>query len=227
MSAINLHKRDFLEAAGNGLIPPLSLELPFCEPCLVHKALCRSRRSTRNTVLLESVKGSRNTARYSFIAFDPHLVFSAKDGEVRIEDIERGKRSVSRRTPLERLHELLAAYPQRRDPGLPPFQGGAVGLLSYDFVRYFENIPRMAEDDLGIPDGHFMMADRVIAFDHLLRKAWVVVSPGARRTELGYRDLSGTDWAKEYEESEGVLQRISDELSVTSHESPSPQPPLV
>ncbi|MBS0032785.1 MAG: aminodeoxychorismate synthase component I, partial [Candidatus Baumannia cicadellinicola] len=33
-----------------------------------------------------------------------------------------------------------------------PFQGGAVGLFSYDLVRYFETLPRIAQRDLNLPD---------------------------------------------------------------------------
>ena len=74
-------------------------------------------------------------------------------------------KQTSRGRPLQRLRELVKAVSHDRCEGLPPFQGGAAGLFSYDFVRYFENLPSLAEDDLTIPDAHFFMFDRVIAFD--------------------------------------------------------------
>ncbi len=97
---------------------------------------------------------------------------------------------------------------------MPPFQGGAVGLLSYDFVRYIENIPKKAVDDLRIPDAHFFMADRVIAFDHMHKKSWLIISPGARDTELGYREISHIDWDRAYEEAIEELRVKSHELKV-------------
>src|SRR5208283_1908192 len=120
--------------------------------------------------------------------------------------------SISFRSPLDRLGELIAAYPQNAAPELPPFQGGAIGLFSYDFVRYLEDIPRNAVDDLDIPDVHFMMADRIVAFDHFEKKAWIIISPGARQTELGYRDTAYIDWNSAYDEAEERLSAIGGSL---------------
>ncbi|NTU42898.1 MAG: anthranilate synthase component I family protein, partial [Nitrospirales bacterium] len=63
-------------------------------------------------------------------------------------------------------------------------------------------------DDLQIPQAHFIMADRVIAFDHFTKKAWVIVCPGARETELGFRDLSHIDWDRAYDEAVETLEKI-------------------
>ncbi len=207
---LNLNKKDFLDTVKSGSIPPLYVEIPYNEPYSVYETLGCS----ANSILLESVKGPYKIARYSFIAFEPYLVFDVKDGEIKIGARVKGqgsqvKESVSSRPPLERLKELVAAYPQKPVPELPPFQGGAVGLLSYDFVRYIENIPKKAVDDLRIPDAHFFMTDKVVAFDHMHKKAWLIVSPGARDTELGYKDVSDIDWNRAYE-------RAVEELKVKS-----------
>lgn len=223
---LNLNKRDFLEKVESGFIPPLYVEIPYCEPCVAYEALCNLRQLTENTILLESAKGPDKIARYSFIAFEPYLVFSAKNGEVSIYSLSASsveKKSVSHRQPLERLRELTGAYPQQTAPELPPFQGGAVGLLSYDFVRYIENIPNNAVDDLNIPDAHFLMVDRVIAFDHLQKKAWLIISPGARQTELGYRDISDIDWNRAYEEAEGMARKFGDQEIVSPNSAALPR----
>ncbi|MDP3048045.1 MAG: anthranilate synthase component I family protein, partial [Thermodesulfovibrionales bacterium] len=158
-----------------------------------------------NSFLLESVKGPENIARYSFIGFDPYLTFKVKDGAVEIT--AKGKKAVSSVPPLARLKSLVDAYRQTPLKSLPPFQGGAVGLLSYDFVRYLEKLPKAARDDLQIPDAHFLMIDKLIAFDHLDKKAWIVVCPGARDTELGYGDVD-VDWAEKYDEAEETIKNI-------------------
>ncbi|MBI5213496.1 MAG: anthranilate synthase component I family protein [Nitrospirae bacterium] len=208
----NLNKKDFLDIVGSGGIPPLYVEIPYAEPFAVYESLgCGA-----NSILLESVKGPYRIARYSFIAFDPYLVFTVKNGEVKIEAKGKGQRAkvnaVSFRNPLDRLKELVTAYPQKPVQELPPFQGGAIGLLSYDFVRYIENIPRKAVDDLNIPDAHFLLVDRVIAFDHQQQKAWAIISPGARHMELGYRDISDIDWDSAYDEAEARLKAIGNRL---------------
>lgn len=215
-------KQEFLDSLGTGGVSPLSCELPFREPAAVYETLSAHLGSTRHTVLLESVKGPQKIARYSFIAFDPYITLAAKDGEVTLRAGSR--ETVSFRPPLDRLKELVAAYPQKPAPDLPPFQGGAIGLLSYDFVRYIEDIPGSSADDLRIPDLDFMLVDRVISFDHQEKRAWIVVAPGARATELGYREISDIDFGTAYDEAAEVLRELESLLAAPAPDGGSPGP---
>ncbi|MBZ0155710.1 MAG: anthranilate synthase component I family protein [Alphaproteobacteria bacterium] len=218
-------KKAFLEEIKGGRIPPLPLEIPYGDPCGIYEALVRSGGSTRNSMLLESVKGPFKIARYSFILFDPYLLLRAKEGEVTIHSTAGDRHSVSYRPPLDRLRELVEAYPQRPSPELPPFQGGAAGLISYDFVRYIEDIPKKALDDLRIPDIHFMMADRVIAFDHKEKRSWIIVSPGARDTQLGYRDIGQIDFNRAYDEAREILRATERRIADQKAAEPAPSAP--
>lgn len=165
-------------------IRPVLREIPFESPYAVYRRL-----KSEKSCLLESGKGPEQIARYSFIGIDPYLEITVKDGTVEIAT--DGKRTLSSRRPLQRLRELVSAYPQERLDWLPPFQGGAMGMLSYDFVRYFEQLPAMATDDLQVPDAHFFMFDRLVAFDHRAQRCWIIVCPGVRETVLGYGEISG------------------------------------
>ena len=80
--------------------------------------------------LLESVEGSERVARYSFIGTEPTAVFKTGATE------ERGSMD-----PLLPVEEALSAMKAIPLPNLPRFTGGAVGYISYDAVRYFENLP--------------------------------------------------------------------------------------
>lgn len=175
---------------------------------------------TRNSFLLESAKGPESIARYSFIGFDPYLTFRVKDGEVLIEC--RGKQTISSRKPVQRLRELISSYPQQHDDRLPPFQGGAVGMLSYDFVRYFEKLPSTAIDDLDVPDAHFFLVDTVIAFDHTEKKCWIIVSPGARYTALGYSPVDKSD-EELTAEAEGMIGSVAQRLQGSHLKSAAPE----
>jgi aminodeoxychorismate synthase component I len=62
-----------------------------------------------------------------------------------------------------------------------------VGFFSYDFAHQIENLPRHAAVDLEIPEAYFIFVDLVVAFDHVLDKCWVIVNPGAREQELGFK----------------------------------------
>ncbi len=193
-------KNIFLQSAKAGEIFPVYKEISYSPPHLVYESLI-----SPNSFLLESVKGPEKIARYSFIGFEPYLIFKVKDGF--IEVTYKGKREVSSGNPLPRLKSLVAAYKQKHVISLPPFQGGAVGLLSYDFVQYFERLPKTTKDDLKIPDAHFFMIDKLIAFDHLKKKAWIIVCPAARETEFGYRDLD-VNLAEKYDEAESEIKKI-------------------
>ncbi|MGC2063051.1 MAG: anthranilate synthase component I family protein [Thermodesulfovibrionales bacterium] len=184
---------------------PVIKEIYYQDPSVIYESV-RSPKS----LLFESVKGPERIARYSFICIDPYLEFTVRDGCVEI-DIS-GRRTISARKPLERLRELLACYQQKPVEGLPPFQGGAAGLFCYDFVRYLERIPDNTVDDLKLPDAHFFMIDRLIAFDHREEKAWIIVCPGARETVLGFSESSSTQ-EQQRSQAETDAVAISERLS--------------
>ncbi|HEY0866264.1 MAG TPA: hypothetical protein VGE01_02735, partial [Fimbriimonas sp.] len=120
-----------------------------------------------HSFLLESVTGGEQLARYSFIGVRPRLVIRSKNGQVRKiassgetrEDLAGGE------DPLDALKAVMRDAPVD-DSGLPTFTGGAVGMLAYDIVRYFERLPDSTVDDLSVDDMAMMLADTVVAFDH-------------------------------------------------------------
>ena len=183
---------------------PLLKEIPFLNPFEVY-----ARVRSQDSLLFESLKGPAHVSRYAFIGIEPYLTFKAKDGLIEIDC--QGRKTFSHRKPLQRLRELLAAYAQEEIEWLPPFQGGAAGMLSYDFVRYFESLPETAIDDLNVPDAHFFMFDRIITFDCKEKQSWVVVCPGVRDTVLGFTGIS-RPYAEIMQEAEGHLNRIVDRV---------------
>src|SRR6266705_6508677 len=117
--------------------------------------------------LLESVEGGEKWARYSFLGTDPLLIFVAKDGKL---SVRRGGGRAERLPdgdPLEALRGLLREFTPVAVPGLPRFQGGAVGYLAYDMVHHMERLPRRTQDDLNLPDAVFLFTDSLLVFDNL------------------------------------------------------------
>ncbi len=189
-------KRDFLELVKNGKPPPLHEEIPYLAPFLIYESL-----ASPNSFLLESIKGPMKIARYSFIGYDPYSIFKTKNGLIEIES--SGEKTVVSGKPLSILKELICSYRQKPSEHLPPFQGGAVGILSYDFVQYLEKLPNAALDDLNLPDAHFLMIDKLVAVDHQEQKCWIIVCPGARDTGQDW-----TDWSEKYDEAENEIKKI-------------------
>lgn len=129
----------------------------------------------RYPILLDSSLPHREMGRYSYIVADPILVLRAKNGEITIES--DGRRRVAYGDPFEHLRRLLAELRTDTVPGLPPFQGGAVGYFGYDLAQHVEALPRVALDDLGVPDMVVGIYCWAIAYSHLEGRAWLVGSP--------------------------------------------------
>ncbi len=154
-------------------------------------AFARVARGADRAFLLESVVGGEQIARYSFVAAGPAMVFSVKD---HVASLERPDGSVEVLTsvgdPLAELHAILEAYAAApRDDAydafaLPRFTGGAVGFAGYDTIRYYENLPRVPQDDRGLPDLDFGIYDRMVIFDHVAKTVLVVAHVPLHRPDL-------------------------------------------
>ena len=88
------------------------------------------------------------------------------------------------------LRDLLRRFQPVAVPGLPRFQGGAVGFLSYDMVRHMERLPKRAQDDLGLPDAVFMFSDTLLVFDNLRHRILVIAN-----AHIDKRDTASLDRA--------------------------------
>ena len=118
--------------------------------------------------LLESVEGGEKWARYCFLGCDPAVVVSSKGRDITVE--EKGVKKeikIESGNPLSAVKKILARYNPVHVLGLPRFSGGAVGFISYDMVRFFEDLPEKTEDDLNIPDSQFIITDTMLVFDNV------------------------------------------------------------
>ncbi len=140
---------------------------------------------TPNSFLLESVEGGERLARYSFLGTDPFLIFRSKGDTATITEgghTEALTLTAGTRDPLHVLKELLARYTYVPSPELPPFVGGAVGMIGYDMVRFLESLPTLAKDDLMLDDCLFLFTDALLVFDNAKHKVLALcnarIAPG-------------------------------------------------
>lgn len=118
-------------------------------------------------LFLDSALRHRELGRFSFVAVDPFEFLEIPAGA---DDA------------FEQLKRKFAGFTTAPLSGLPPFQGGAAGLFSYDLNRTLERIPPPRLDEFGVPTLAVGFYDVVIAFDHALNKAWVI-SQGLPETD--------------------------------------------
>ncbi len=125
--------------------------------------------------LLESIEGGEKWARYCFLGCDPSVVVSTKGRTLTL--IENGKQEqqeIKSGSPLSAVKEILARYQPVPSAGLPRFSGGAVGFVSYDMVRFFEDLPEQTVDDLDVPDSQFVITDTMLVFDNVSQTIKIV-----------------------------------------------------
>ena len=122
---------------------------------------------------LESGMDREKLGQFSFIGFNPLLVFKSKDNDIEIT--ENNKITRLKGNPLDKLDEIYKKYKMDYESELP-FVGGLVGYLSYDLCHHIEKLPRTAVDDVNIPDIHFGIYDGVIVIDHRENKDKVYVA---------------------------------------------------
>lgn len=118
--------------------------------------------------LLESGRGGR----YSFAGIEPSAIaVSTEEGLIVKKD---GEEELIAGNPVHALVSLLDQRKAPKQDGLPDFQGGAIGWISYDYVRFIEDLPDLAQDDIGLPDTYFLLFDQWAAFDHQTNELFVM-----------------------------------------------------
>src|SRR5207244_3778690 len=106
--------------------------------------------------LFESAERNEESGRFSFIGFDPLVLFNCGD---------------CKSDPLSELQKVLERFRFVPPPSIPHFVGGAVGYIGYDIVRFFEpTVPIHSRNDLKIPEMMFMIPRMLLVFDHRFRK---------------------------------------------------------
>ncbi|KPL57907.1 anthranilate synthase component I [Rossellomorea vietnamensis] len=123
--------------------------------------------------LLESSLKHEQSGRYSFVGSDPFLECKVYGNTVQM--IKASTDQVEERIgdPIEIIQTLIPHYLLEEAPF--PFTGGGIGYLGYDVIRQYEEIGITPDDELEMPDIHLMFYEKVIVFDHLEHKVYIVV----------------------------------------------------
>lgn len=166
-------KETFKQKANQGNLIPVykeilgDLETPV-------SAFCKINQTAPYAYLLESVEKGEKLGRYSFLGAEPAIIFKSKGSQgMIIKDGQEETFEVAN-DPLIQLKNQMSQYKPVKVDGLPRFYGGAVGYLSYDYVRFIEELPDKNPDDLNLPDTFFVITDTILIFDHLLQTIKIV-----------------------------------------------------
>jgi anthranilate synthase component 1 len=153
--------------------------------------------------LLESVEGGERIARYSFIGVQPRAEYILRDDEIEIKD-EHGSRVIQiEGDPTRYLQNEMERFPAVRVPNAPRFTGGLVGFLGFESVRFFEptlsakmkraSTSPTAPLSTSIPDGIYMLADTIVAFDHARRSIFLIANVLDGNAEAAHQKLDAIE----------------------------------
>lgn len=143
--------------------------------------------------LLESVEGGERIARYSFIGVQPKALYILRDEEIEIQDVHGSRITHHAGDPTRFLQNEMARFPAVRVPNAPRFTGGLVGFLGFESVRFFEPTLKSRMKRGLIPDGIYMLADTIVAFDHARRSIFLIANVLDGNTEAANQKLDSIE----------------------------------
>lgn len=136
--------------------------------------------------LLESSNKHQGDGRFSYLGSSPAFEIISSANNITLIDVQTNEIKKDQGRILDFLkNEVLTEV----DGGLPfPFFGGAIGYFGYDVIRQYEEIGEVPQDELEMPEAHFMVFREVIVFDHALQKIHLVVLDESKARLAGRLD---------------------------------------
>ncbi|HTY11287.1 MAG TPA: anthranilate synthase component I [Bacteroidota bacterium] len=183
---------EFKKLAGSGNIIPIYEELMADTETPVSVYL-KLKDESPYSFLLESVEGGEKIGRYTFLGYNPFMVFEIRGRSFTIKprhpDVHVLPKLVDPSMhPLEALKKIFAHCKTVPVQGLPRFTGGAVGYFGYETIQLLENVPSAKIDLLGVNDATLMFFDTLLVFDAVKRNVSAVanayVPAGAGEAQL-------------------------------------------
>lgn len=163
-------------------LPYVVRQIPFEDPYSCYRKLSGHGPS----LLLDSARTHPETGQYSFFAFSPYRIFSARGNQITIQT-PQGPPQISSGNPFLRLRPFLDRFRINRPPELPPFIGGAAGYLGYGLAPWLEKISFREKPAFPAHDLYLMFFDTFIVFDHFERTGKIIYFPSPE-------EMDGTPW---------------------------------
>jgi anthranilate synthase component I len=195
-------KFEALAKEGNTVAVYLDLTADCETPLGAYSKIC----GERPAFLFESIVGGERISRYSFLGSNPRKVIRVFEDSVHISHKNGSTESFpTPADPLKVVEAEMSRYQQVQTPGMPPFNGGAVGFVSHEYVHYVEpTITKPTENPLEVPILYYMITDSVIIFDHARQVLRICVNAHIE-----------TDAESAYQEAVSEIQKICAQLEHT------------
>lgn len=123
--------------------------------------VCQSLAHRPGLIFFDSALRHPELGRYSFLTASPLRRYELASATYGLDPFIDARRD-------------LASLALTKVDGLPPFQGGIAGMLSYELNECFERIPLQGRDDFETPVMAAGLYDWVIAWDHEQNRTWLI-----------------------------------------------------
>ena len=175
-------------------------------------------RALGSPFLFESVTGGEHIGRYSFCGAAPAMTLTAWEDRTEVVRRDGSKETFpTPADPLTLVKKELSGLRVAKIPGLPPFVGGMVGMVSYEYVHRIEpTVPQPAKDPAGTPLLHFMLVDRVVAFDNARQTLRLIVNVRVKSP-----DDADIAWATALQELEALRAVVTGPRAALAAELPA------
>lgn len=165
---------------------PISCDIPsdMTSPIAVLKAL---KTISTHCFLLESVEDSKAWGRYTLLGYEPTLELTCLNGELKITT--ETSEQILLTNPSDYIRHLMSTLTSPKLDYLPPFTGGLVGYFAYDYIKYSEpTLNLRAADEENFYDVDLMLFQKVLVFDNLLQKLYIIVNVKAEELKEQYNE---------------------------------------
>jgi aminodeoxychorismate synthase component I len=148
---------------------------------------------SRGAWLLESTAVDGRSGCWSFGGAAPRGIVRAFGDRIAVEPLRADAELPRRSFRMDPFEALRAIVPRVRevDPAAPPFCGGAVGWLGYELAAQLERVAVRRGGGAAAPDAAWLLADRVLAFEHATGRLHACALGGADAAERAAERLAG------------------------------------
>ncbi|MDI6785348.1 MAG: anthranilate synthase component I family protein [bacterium] len=123
---------------------------------------------------LDSGKGPKEIANYSFMGKNPELIFKGKEDSIEI--IKRDTIKKYKGNIVVELQNIIESKKIAKIEGLPSFSAGGVGYFSYEVAYLFEELPNLSCDDLSLPEIFFLFTNELIVYEHSKELIYIIIN---------------------------------------------------
>ena len=164
-------------------------------------AYLKIREKDKQSFLLESVEGSTNMARYSFIGKNPEKIF-ANIG-LDLFELKNGSSTKHKISIFDFIRNEIKAKKQPKIDELPNFSGGIVGYLGYENISLVERVINFKSERFDNYDSIFGIYNTVLAFDHYKHQIILITNVSVD---------GSTNLNEVYQNAKNILAQLREEL---------------